>query len=184
MRSQRSIDESWTRRPHKVGGFTLLELIAVMVIVAILAAVAVPTVGSIGNTRGAAAGRQLLRDLTFARQHATATGTRTWVVFDVSSETWSVLAEDPSSPGRSSALVIDDAATGRTFVQTLGSGTYFGVGITSASFDGAAEVGFDWLGEPLNSGESALAANGVVTLSTGHTVTVLQGSGLAIFASP
>jgi prepilin-type N-terminal cleavage/methylation domain-containing protein len=176
--------DSWTRRPHKVGGFTLLELIAVIVIVAILAAVAVPTVGSIASSRGAAAGRQLLRDLTFARQRATATGVRAWVVFDLANENWAVLAEDPSSPGRVDAVVLSDPSTGRDFTQQLGSGAFFGVAITSAAFDGAAEVGFDWLGEPLNSSETDLAANGTVTLSTGHSVTVIKGSGLATFASP
>lgn len=184
MCSLRSTIAPWTRRPRKVGGFTLLELIAVIVIVAILAAVAVPTVGTIANTRGASAGRQLLRDLTFARQHAAATGVRTWVDFDVGAESWSVLVEDPDNPGRSNATVFLDPSTGTSFTQVLGSGAYFGVGISSASFDSAAEVGFDWLGEPLNSAENALAADGTVSLTTGHAVTIQQGSGLATFSTP
>ena len=183
MCSSRSTIETWTR-PPRAGGFTILELIVVIVILAVLAAVAVPTVATVGMTRGAAAGRQLLRDLTFARQRAAATGTRSWVVFDVNAETWSVLAENPSLPGRANATVLTDSASGHTFVQQLGTGAFFGVGITSATFDAAAQVGFDWLGRPLNSAETDLTADGVVTLTTGHTVTVLEGSGLATFAAP
>ena len=48
-------------------GFTLMELVAVLVIVAVLAAVAVPSLDAIDETRAAMAAKQLLRDLTFAR---------------------------------------------------------------------------------------------------------------------
>lgn len=174
----------WTRWSRKTSGFTLLEMIAVIVIVAILAAVAVPTIGTVSATRGASAARQLLRDLTFARQRAASTGVPCWVTFDVANEKWTVLADDPDNPGRAHAAVLTDSARGTTFVQQLGNGAYFGVGIQSAAFDGAAEVGFNWLGEPLNAAENALADDGTVSLTTGHSVTVLKGSGLAIFDAP
>jgi len=124
-----------TRRPDRGGGFTLIELVAVLVIVAVLAAVAVPSLDAIGETRAAMAARQLLRDLTFARQRAVATGTRTWVVFDIDAETWSVLGEDPAAPGRAGATVLTDPATGRDHVQRLDAGSFVGVGISSAAFD-------------------------------------------------
>src|SRR5690606_30212358 len=105
MRSHRSMIKPWTRWSRKASGFTLLEMIAVIVIVAILAAVAVPTIGTVSATRGASAARQLLRDLTFARQRAASTGVPTWVAFDVANEKWTVLAEDPDNPGRAHAAV-------------------------------------------------------------------------------
>jgi len=184
MRSQRSLNELWTRWPRKVSGFTLLELVAVIVIVAILAAVAVPTVGAIGSSRGATAGNQLLRDLSFARQRAIATGVPVWVVFDTGAETWTIKAENPASPGRANAVVLNDPATGHNFVQRMDEGTFEGVTITSALFDSNDEIGFDWLGKPLNESENDLASNGSVTLSSGHVVTVLKGSGLAQLTSP
>ena len=84
-----------TRRAVRRGGFSLIELIAVIVILAILSATAVPTLSAITVNRQRQAARQLLRDMTLARQWAVATGTRTWVIFDTGAETWTVKAEDP-----------------------------------------------------------------------------------------
>ena len=71
-----------TRRPRTGGGFSLIELVAVMVIVGILAGAAVVTLSSATDNRATMAAKQLVRDLTFARQRAVATGTPSWIDFD------------------------------------------------------------------------------------------------------
>jgi prepilin-type N-terminal cleavage/methylation domain-containing protein len=174
------------RRPNSGGGVTLIELIVVMVMIAILAASAVPSLASMASSRAAAGSKQVLRDVSFAREWAILTGTRTWVVFSPNSESYSVLAEDPSNPGRVNATVVTDPATGMPYNIVLGSASaeFTGVEIVSASFDGAAEIGFDWLGQPLNNAETALAAQGVVTMNSGHTITVRVGTGLVSFVAP
>lgn len=167
------------RRP----GFTLIELAAVVVVVAILAGVAASTMAASAGARSAAAARRLLRDLTFARQRAVATGTRTWVVFDTAAGTWSLLEEDPADPGRAGASAITDPLSGRPMVETLGAGTWAGVALQSAAFDAGAEVGFDWLGRPLNATGSDLAATGTAVLSGGRQVSVTAGTG-HVYAGP
>ncbi len=176
-----------TRRPRRGGGFSLLELVAVMVIAGILAGAAVVTLSTTTGNRSKMAADQLLRDLTFARQRAVATGTPSWVQFDIGAETWSILAEDPVSAGTgwTDAAIIDDPATNQPFVQTLGASPYIGVDLLTVGFDGNDKVKFDWLGQPLTYGttETSLVADGTVTLSGGHTVTVEAETG-HIIVSP
>ncbi len=172
------------RRPGKGGGFSLFELIAVIVIAGILAATAVPVLSSATGSSAPMAAKQLVRDLTFARQRAVATGTRSWVVFDTAADTWSVLAEDPNSPGRINAAVLTDPATSGPFVQSLGVNQFVGVRLMTASFDAGPEIGFDWLGRPLNETETALSAQGSVTLSGSHVITVEVGSGFVAYTPP
>jgi prepilin-type N-terminal cleavage/methylation domain-containing protein len=171
-------ERAHVRRLSRGGGFSLIELIAVLVIAAIMAGIAVPTLSTLASTRAAAAAKLIARDLTYARERAMTTGSRTWVVFNTGSNSYSVLQEPAGTPGRVNAVSINDPSTQKAWVQTLGTAQFSGVSITAASFDSAAEIGFDWLGKPLNSAQASLAANGTVTLTGSQTVTVQAGSGL------
>lgn len=168
-----------TRRARKGGGFTLPELIVVMTITAIMAASAAPSLLNLGSTRSAAAARQLVRDLTFARQRSIATGTRHWVVFNTSAQTWSVLIENTASPGRAGATALNDFATGRPFVQTMNTAPFTAISLTAVSIAGSNEVGFDWRGKPLNASEAALSTDGTITLTGSRTVTIKANTGYA-----
>jgi prepilin-type N-terminal cleavage/methylation domain-containing protein len=161
--------------------FTLVELIVVMVIVAIMAAVAVPAFSNSGSSRAAVAARMISRDLAYARERAIATGTRTWVVFSPGTQSYSVLAEDPTNPGRANASPLNDPLNnGKRYIEYLNSGELVGITLTGATFDSGTEIGFDWVGKPYNSGSTLLSAAGTVTLSAGgYTVTVQPATGLA-----
>jgi prepilin-type N-terminal cleavage/methylation domain-containing protein len=167
----------------RLRGFTLVELIVVTVITSIVAAVAIPALSSITLARKRVAARMIQRDLAFARERALATGTVHWVVFTPAGDTYSVLSENPASPGRAGAAAITDPATGRAMLVRLNTGDFAGVDLTGASFGSGAELGFDWLGRPLGTGGTALASPGAVTLSGGYTVTVDTG-GLAAWTGP
>ncbi len=172
------------RRPFRGGGFSLIELIAVMVVAGVLGGVAVVSLTATTSNRSTMAAKQLARDLTFARQRAVATGTRSWVTFDTAAETWTILAEDPSNPGKVNAAVIIDPATGAEFVQRLGIDQFVGVQVVSAAFDGSGDIGFDWLGRPLNDTEAPLAAQGSVVLTGSHTITADVGTGHIAYVAP
>lgn len=158
-------------------GFTLVEMIAVLVVVAVLAVSAVPAMRSLGTSRGRLAAAQLGRDVSYARERAVATGTRTWVDLSTSAGTWSVLSESPASPGRAGATTLTDPGTGAAMTQRVGANTFAGIAITSANFDGSPSIGFDWMGRPLNLSASLLAADGSAVLTGGFTVTVRRGTG-------
>lgn len=160
-------------------GFSMLELIVVMVIAGIIAAVAAPTFSNIASTRRAMAANVTLRDLDYARERAISSGTRCWVVFSTGTNSYSILAENPSSPGRVGAIVLSDpASTGRTYVTYFSSSEFAGVTLQSAAFGSGSEIGFDWLGRPYDYAQAALTTAGVVTFTGGTTVTVQPGTGL------
>ncbi len=171
-----------TRRLPRGGGFSLIELVAVMVVAGILAGVAVVSLSSTRSSRTTIAARQLERDLTFARQRAVATGVRCWVSFDTGANTWSVLSEDSASPGRDpGATVLTDPSTHGPFVHNLNANQFIGVTLGTVDFDGEDWIGFDWLGQPLaKTSELALVAQGFAQLTGGgvtRTVTVEVGTG-------
>jgi MSHA pilin protein MshC len=165
---------------RRAAGFTLIEVIVVMLMIAILAVVATPRLTNLGSSRSGVAARMIARDLTYARERAIATGTRTWVVFSLGTHSYSVLCENPASPGRAGATVMTNPnGNGKTFVQYLNAGEYAGVTMTGVTLDAGAEIGFDWVGKPYNSASTALAAAGTVTLSSGYTITIQPATGLA-----
>lgn len=195
MTRTRTRSTAWTSGPDRARlgrapagvaahlAFTLVELLVVVVVVAIVSATALPRLASLGTIRCAIAGRVIVRDLSYARERAMDTGTRTWVVFRTSSNSYSVLGEDPANSGRSGAITLTDPAlTGQPYVRYLGVDEFAGVSLTGAVFDSGAEIGFDWCGKPLNNTSTPLLAAGVVTVtgqSSTATVTVRTGTGLA-----
>jgi hypothetical protein len=91
--------------------------------------------------------------------------------------TWSIYAENPASPGRAGAAIINDLASGRPYVTSLVSNEFSGVTMTSCNFGGSTEIGFNWIGKPLVVGGGAMGSQGVVTLTGGRQVTVEAGTG-------
>jgi len=181
MKALATIEQA--RRPRRGGGYTLIELVAVMAVTAIVAAAAVPAISNFTDSRASAAGQMLLHDVTFARQHALATGTITWVKFDTAAETWTVQAETGAA-GKANAVTMTDVASNSNFVKTMSTGDFPDIEIVSAVFDAGSDIGFDWLGEPLTGDATSLAADGVVTLTSTVTLTVEKGTGHAVFAAP
>lgn len=158
-------------RPRRQGrgGFTLIELMIVMVILAIAAAIAVPMVSSAGSIQLRSAVNMVAADLEYAKSLAIGTGQRHSVVFDAANETYRITdasgatVTHPLKKG-SNSYVVNFSTEGRLDQ----------VDIVDASFDGSNVVSFDYLGSPYN-GTGASLASGVITLQAGgvtRTVTV------------
>lgn len=167
------------RSARRVGrGFSLLELIAVLAILAVLSLSAGPVLSSVDANRQAHGAGTLRRDVAYARQAAVATGTRTWVVLDVGSDSYELYAEDPDNPGRANRTLMLDPADGEPFQVTLGLGAQLGATLTQVAIENdGVEVGFDYLGRPLLEDESAMTQDATITVSGSRTIVVAGVTG-------
>lgn len=179
--------------------FTLIELVAVIVVLAVLAAVAgMHTASASATSRLQWAARQAARDLSFARERAMSTGTTHWCRYDTAGQYYTVMAENPATPGYASATTITDPATQGTFVTSLNRNDWNGITLaTGGTFSSINyTVGFNKLGRPLTTAGTALNASTGPTfqvnasapgsaygagMSNATTVTVTAGTGRIVY---
>jgi len=157
--------------------YTLVELIAVIVLAAVLAASAAPMIGTIGNARRAAALEAIRNDIAYARAHAIATGMRTWVNIDPQQNSWQLLAEPHGSPGFASAQPMSASVTGKAEGSSNTLESNDTAAFQSVDFDGGQTVGFDRLGRPLVADLQMLTAPGIVRVQLAGAVRVEPNTG-------
>lgn len=162
----------------RIGGLTLTELIAVIVVLAVISAVVVPALTNLGATRQAEAASRLVRDLQLARQRSVAHAVRTWVVIDGAAQQYALYVEDAAAPGRAGRVPMIDDATGRPLVVRLGRGEWRGAEIDGVSAGGGSEVGFDARGRPIAADERPLSDDATITISGGHIVRITARTGV------
>jgi len=129
-------------------GFTLVEMLLVVIVGMILAGVMVPNTPSLDDQVIVADANILAADLEFAQARAIATGQSHRVIFDVRKNTYSV----ESPPGN----VLDQPLSRKPWVRDLTAGR--GTGIVAVSFAGKSAVIFDQAGTPDDGGTVDLAA--------------------------
>ena len=162
----------------RVRGFTLIELVAVIVIVAILSGVAAASLGAVQDRRIAFALHETASDVTFARDRALATGCSMWVVFDVGADTYELRRDDMAAPGFANAKTIEDSMTGQLFIRDIRDVHGNAVDLTEANFAGSAIIGFDWMGRPILADGSPLPAAGSIAINVTAKATVAVETGL------
>jgi prepilin-type N-terminal cleavage/methylation domain-containing protein len=80
--SPAAMNNTWSSVVHRRDGFTMIELLTVMVIAAIMVSLAVPAFGSyIDQTRTQSAMNRIVADVAYARLLATQQGRRTAIRF-------------------------------------------------------------------------------------------------------
>lgn len=132
-------------------GFTLIEILIVIVILAIAAMTAIPMMGSAASVQIRSAGNMIAADLEYAKSLAISKGQNFSVVFDEGEESYRIADQDgntishPVKKGFDYVIDFEDEGLGR-------------VEIADADFDGASQVQFDYLGSPDNGGTVHLQA--------------------------
>lgn len=115
-------------RPDRFSGFTLVEVLIVMVVGLILAGVMVPSVSSLGDQRVAADVQVLAADLELVQARGIATGQLHRVLFDLQSSTYRI----ESPPGS----ILDEPLTKRPWVRVLSSASSQGSQIVALELGG------------------------------------------------
>jgi prepilin-type N-terminal cleavage/methylation domain-containing protein len=144
------------------GGFTLIEVILVVVIIGIAAGVVVPMMSSAGSMQIRAAANLIAADIEYAKSMAISRGQPYSVVFNKTTETYQVVDKD-------NKVILHPVKKGFNYVIDFrNDGRLDRVDILDVSFDGTNKVTFDYLGSPYNGGSPATPLNsGVVTLRSG-----------------
>ncbi|UCD50473.1 MAG: GspH/FimT family pseudopilin [Phycisphaerales bacterium] len=154
-------------------GFTMVELMIVIVILGIAAAVAIPMMSSAASMQIRAAANIVAADLEYAKSMAISRGQVYWVVFDVANEAYQIqdandaVIEHPVAKG--SDYRVDFSSDSR-----LNRVEIAGVTLNPSGY----RIGFDYLGSPYSRASGTSYSNlnaGTITLEAGgmtKTVTV------------
>ena len=142
-----------SNRSSRRGGFTLVEILAVIVILGIASAIIVPNMGTRDDMRAAAAARTLVADLIYAQNQAITTGKWVYVKFDTANNKYTLL----STASSGGDVALNNPITQTTYVQQFGASSrgWEQLTIDSAVFNGADlsfrpmfTVAFDEIGSP------------------------------------
>ncbi len=143
----------WAEMPANAG-FTLIELMIVIVIIGIAAAMAIPMMSSAASFQIRAAANMVAADLEYAKSLAISRGQPYSVVFDVDNESYEIVDQ---SDGPVAHPITKDPSY---VVSFRNNSRVDRVDIDEANFDGLAKVTFDYLGSPSSN-------SGLVTLQAG-----------------
>jgi prepilin-type N-terminal cleavage/methylation domain-containing protein len=152
------------RAAHR--GFTVIELVIVVVIIAIAAMVAIPIMSSASGFQIRSAANMIAADLEYAKTMAISKGQTFSVVFDETTESYRI--EDQND-----TIIRHPVKKGFDYIVDFRTDSRLSkVDIEAVNFDTTSEVKFDYLGSPSNGANNSLNT-GVVSLRAGQmTATV------------
>jgi prepilin-type N-terminal cleavage/methylation domain-containing protein len=156
-----------TTGARRAPAFTLIEIIAVVVILAIAALIAVPAFSGASQMQVKAAADKLAADIEYAKSLAVTTQKVHRVTFDIGAESHTIT-------NVTDGVTVNDPVRKAAFTVTYPNDSRLSsVRLQSATFGSGSSVQFDSTGTPQDSGGAALGATGTVVLAAkGQTYTV------------
>jgi prepilin-type N-terminal cleavage/methylation domain-containing protein len=147
--------------PGSERGFTVVEILIVLVIITIAALTAVPMMSSASSIQIRSASGMIAADLEYAKSMAISRGQNYSVRFDQNADSYQV--EDQGN-----SVIPHPVKKGFDYIVDFGNDTRLNrVDITGANFSGNPDVEFDSLGSPDSGGTVSLQAG-----TTTMTITV------------
>ena len=165
-------------------GFTIIEIIMVIVILSILAVVIVTRSGSYYPVKLNGAGEKLLSDIRYAKRLAMTNHGIYGISFDVAGNSYTVYEYERTPPPPPPATPVEDPhRPGYSLVVDYDDNKYYnGIEIISAVFGETNELKFSPFGVPYDGDNAELAANGSVVINyrgNDFTITVIPRTGKA-----
>jgi prepilin-type N-terminal cleavage/methylation domain-containing protein len=152
---------------NRYRGFTLIEVLVVLVILGIAAAIAVPLFGASGSTQAQSAAEMITGDLEYARSMSIAHQGSYGVSFNTVGGTYQVI--DPNGN-----VISHPVNVGSNYVVNLKTSGFAEVSLTQADFEPGATntIKFNYLGSPLNGSGADLNAGTIKVTGSGVTYTI------------
>ena len=140
----------------------MLEILVVVVILAISAMLAVPMLSSAGSMQLGSAANVIAADLEYAKSMAISTGQNYSIVFDKTTESYSI-------HDHNDATISHPVKKGFDYIVDFSNNSRLEkVDIYDVAFDTTAEIKFDYLGSPYNANDGPLNS-GIITLKVDQT---------------
>ncbi|MGA2915085.1 MAG: prepilin-type N-terminal cleavage/methylation domain-containing protein [Sedimentisphaerales bacterium] len=147
-------------------GFTLIEVIIVLMIIGIISAIAVPLYVSAASVQLKTAANIIACDLEYAKNLAMSTGRNYSVVFDVSTESYRI--NDANGQ-----VISHPVHIGANYIVNFANDNRLNkVNIVSATFGTTSTVKFDYLGAPFDGSGNPLNSGSVRLNAEGNILTV------------
>lgn len=163
-------------------GFTILELVVVIVVMAILAGSVIPAISSMDEARGAAAAQEVQRRLQFCRQSALAVGEATGLRISVSTGRFEMLSKRPGGIAQAARDPLGQLAAPWFLPRAFPGVSIWSITHSDGS-TGDGTIWFSFEGEPQTrdadgASPASAAQDAAITLNNGLTITVRRLSGL------
>lgn len=160
----------WTTAP----AFTLLEVLAVIVILGIAGALVIPAMGETGILKVQAAVRTIVSDITFMQSEAVGFQERRAIIFDVPTSSYRLVEVPGDVVDPANNTVYDPTRPGGLYVVDFLGAKFGDSRLTSADFGGSNVLIFDAMGGPVAdaSGNTPGAGGTIKVTGSGSIFTI------------
>jgi prepilin-type N-terminal cleavage/methylation domain-containing protein len=155
------------RRTQRARGFTLVEILCVVVVLGIAAAMIVPSIGTRDDLNAESAARVVMADITYAQSRAIATQTMQYVQFNVAGQNYALCSS------MSPVTYLTHPVNLTNYITTFGTGELSSSSLASINLgSGLAVLAFDELGAPYAYNTSSQTTS---SISAPATIVVQSG---------